>query len=118
MNLLMDLGNSRCKYAMVDNENINNIESITYSNDDKITAIKQLLSKANNLKKIIICSVLDDQLNDQNQSHSIDEIEQKSQKQDLNFRLEKDQDEIEIVDQIDQNDDETENPINEKMEIK
>ena len=65
MKLLMDLGNSRCKYAMLENENITVIESITYSNDDKLAAIKPLLNEKNNLKQVIICSVLDDQMNEQ-----------------------------------------------------
>ena len=65
MKLLMDLGNSRCKYAMLENENITEIESITYSNNDKLSAIKPLLNGANNVKQVIICSVLDDQMNEQ-----------------------------------------------------
>ena len=63
MKLLMDFGNSRCKFAMQENKSINKIESISYSDTDRLYVIKSLLDKINNLKQVIICSVLDSQIN-------------------------------------------------------
>lgn len=68
MKLLMDFGNSRCKYATVENKSINKIGSISYSDTDKLSAIKPLLNRIKSLKQVIICSVLGSQTNFQLES--------------------------------------------------
>ncbi len=65
MNLLLDLGNSRCKFALLENHDIKKYAIKPYSKADKLTVIASLLRNCQVLHKVIVCSVLGEALNRQ-----------------------------------------------------
>lgn len=65
MNLLLDLGNSRCKFAIVENNVIKKYGVQPYHKTNKLSAIKPLLHEHSNSNKVIICSVLDETFDNQ-----------------------------------------------------
>lgn len=58
MNLILDLGNSRCKYALADYDELIRNGSLRYSDLNKFFEIEKFLYKQDKFKKIIVSSVL------------------------------------------------------------
>lgn len=65
MNLLLDLGNSRCKFAILEKDVIKKYGIQPYHKENRHSVIETLLFENNNLKKAIVCSVLDEKFNHQ-----------------------------------------------------
>jgi len=63
MELLLDLGNSCCKYAVLENGKITKYESQSYGPFGKQYSVKSLCDQFDKLEKIIICSVLSEDMN-------------------------------------------------------
>ena len=59
MNLLLDMGNSRCKYAIADEQQIQKFGAISYAESDKFSEVAAYLSNLDQIEKVIISSVLD-----------------------------------------------------------
>ena len=62
MKLLLDLGNSRCKYAVLNDKNEIEYGELNYGPFGKLYTVKLLCDKYR-LEKVIICSVLSDEMN-------------------------------------------------------
>jgi len=65
MNLLLDLGNSRCKFQIVENRQIKKHGALPYIGANKLAVIESLLREHNFNNKVIICSVFDVKFNNQ-----------------------------------------------------
>ncbi len=65
MKLLMDLGNSRCKCAIINNGDFDLIDPISYSKTDRMSTIKSLFDGLKNLSQVVICTVLGKHINTQ-----------------------------------------------------
>ncbi len=63
MNLLLDIGNSRCKFAKQDGSAIKESGVITYKSKNKIDEIKSIFENDEAFNRVVICSVLNDQFN-------------------------------------------------------
>ena len=63
MNLLLDIGNSRCKFAILEKNKTREHGAIAYSSNNKTSKIEVLLQKNKVINKVIICSVLNDEFN-------------------------------------------------------
>ncbi len=62
MKLLLDLGNTRCKYALLDDSDQMEYGAKDYGPFGKLYTVKSLCDK-DNVKKVIICSVLSEKMN-------------------------------------------------------
>ena len=62
MKLLLDLGNSRCKFAILDDNGVMDYGTQNYGPFGKLYTVKSLCDKQS-LTKIVICSVLSDKMN-------------------------------------------------------
>ena len=65
MSLLLDFGNSRCKFQIVGQKDIEEHGVWFYPETNKPAVIKPLLHDHRIKNKVIVCSVLDDQFNNQ-----------------------------------------------------
>lgn len=65
MNLLLDLGNSRCKFAILEKDVIKKYGIQPYHKENRHFVIEALLHENKNLKKAIVCSVFDEKFNHQ-----------------------------------------------------
>jgi len=65
MNLLLDLGNSRCKFQIVENHQIKEHGALSYIDANKLAVIESLLREHKFNNKVIVCSVFDAMFNDQ-----------------------------------------------------
>lgn len=63
MKLLIDLGNSRCKYAMLQQDGSMEYGIQSYSPFGKLYSVKSLCDKFENTEKVMICSVLSEKMN-------------------------------------------------------
>lgn len=63
MNLLLDIGNSRCKYCFLDKTETQEFGAIAYTNSDIIAEIGSLLQNNGGPEKVVICSVLNNEFN-------------------------------------------------------
>lgn len=62
MKLLLDLGNSRCKFAILDDNGVMEYGTQNYGPFGKLYTVKSLCEKQN-LTKVVVCSVLSDKMN-------------------------------------------------------
>lgn len=69
MKALLDLGNSRCKFAILDLEGEDTFGALPYRDGDRLEVIASVLQPYEGLDRIVVCSVLDQGLNDQLQEH-------------------------------------------------
>ena len=65
MYLLIDLGNSRCKYALMQQDGSMEYGIKNYAPFGKLYCVKSLCDKFSAAKKIIICSVLSEKMNEE-----------------------------------------------------
>ncbi len=65
MNLLLDLGNSRCKFAILEKYDIKKYGAHPYHKANRLSVIDSLLHEFNNLKKVIVSSIFDENFNHQ-----------------------------------------------------
>lgn len=65
MKALLDLGNSRCKFAILDPEAEDTFGALPYRDGERLEVIASVLQPYGQLDRIIVCSVLDQELNDQ-----------------------------------------------------
>ena len=65
MKLLLDLGNSRCKYAIVEKGEVKQYEAQNYGPFGKLYSVKSLSDKYSNAEEVVISSVLSEELNSQ-----------------------------------------------------
>ena len=64
MKALLDLGNSRCKFAILDLEAEDTFGALPYQDGDRLEVIASVLQPYDQLDRIIVCSVLDLELNE------------------------------------------------------
>ncbi len=64
MKALLDLGNSRCKFAILDPEAEDTFGALPYQDEDRLEVIASVLQPYEQLDGIIVCSVLGLGLND------------------------------------------------------
>ncbi len=65
MKALLDLGNSRCKYAILDPEAEDTFGALSYRDEERLEVIASVLQPYGQLDRVVVCSVLDQELNDQ-----------------------------------------------------
>lgn len=65
MKLLLDLGNSRCKFAIVDKGEITQYEVENYGPFGKLYSVKALSDKISDIDEVVISSVLSEEMNSQ-----------------------------------------------------
>ncbi len=65
MNLLLDIGNSRCKFALLENSGVQEYGAIIHASKDKISATETLLRDVKPINKVVVCSVLGVEFNQQ-----------------------------------------------------
>ncbi|MXY14549.1 MAG: type III pantothenate kinase [Proteobacteria bacterium] len=63
MKALLDLGNSRCKFAIIDSEAEDTCGALPYREGDRLEVIASVLQPYEGLDRIVVCSVLDQELN-------------------------------------------------------
>jgi len=61
--LLLDLGNSRCKFAIVESSNVEKYDTQNYGPFGKLYSVKSLSDQYSNASGIIISSVLSEEMN-------------------------------------------------------
>jgi type III pantothenate kinase len=61
--ILLDLGNSRCKFAIVENSNVQKYDAQDYGPFGKLYSVKSLCDQYNDASGIIISSVLSEKMN-------------------------------------------------------
>ena len=65
MNLLLDLGNSRCKYAVLEPGVPDKFGALPYQEGKRLEVIESVLQQYNHLDRVVVCSVLGQEVNDQ-----------------------------------------------------
>ena len=65
MNLLLDLGNSRCKYAVLEPGAPDKLGALPYQEGKRLEVIESVLQQYNHLDRVVVCSVLGQEVNDQ-----------------------------------------------------
>ena len=65
MKLLLDLGNSRCKFAIVEGGEVKQYEAESYGPFGKFYSVKSLSNKYSDIDEIVISSVLSEEMNSQ-----------------------------------------------------
>ena len=63
MKALLDLGNSRCKFAILDPEAKDTFGALPYQNGNRLEIIASVLQSYEQLDRVVVCSVLDRELN-------------------------------------------------------
>ena len=63
MKALLDLGNSRCKFAILDPEAKDTFGALPYQNGNRLEVIASVLQLYEQLDRVVVCSVLDRELN-------------------------------------------------------
>lgn len=64
MKLLLDLGNSCCKFAVLGKDVPEVYGALLYHETERLAVIESVLRQYNDLDKVVVCSVLDQSLND------------------------------------------------------
>ena len=65
MKALLDLGNSRCKFAILKPEEADTFGALPYRDGDRLDIIASVLQPYDPLGRVVVCSVLDRELNGQ-----------------------------------------------------
>ena len=65
MKLLLDLGNSRCKYAVLNPDAPDEYDALAYYDGRRLEAIVSVLEKYEAADRVVLCSVLGQEVNDQ-----------------------------------------------------
>ena len=63
MKALLDLGNSRCKFAILDPEAKDTFGALPYQNGNRLEVIASVLQPYEQVDRVVVCSVLDRELN-------------------------------------------------------
>ena len=70
MKVLLDLGNSRCKFAILEPGETDTFGALQYRDGDRLEVIASVLQSHEQLDRVVVCSVLDHGLNDQLQERN------------------------------------------------
>ena len=73
MKLLIDLGNTRCKFALMQQDGTMEYDVQDYSSFGKLYSVKTLCDKFSDVEKVIICSVLSEKMNEDIFSRLVDQ---------------------------------------------
>lgn len=65
MKALLDLGNSRCKFAILKPEKVDTFGALPYRDGDRLDIIASVLQPYDPLDRVVVCSVLGKGLNEQ-----------------------------------------------------
>ena len=65
MKALLDLGNSRCKFAILDPEAGDTFRALPYLDGERLEVIASVLQPYDQLDRVVVCSVLNQELNEQ-----------------------------------------------------
>ena len=65
MKALLDLGNNRCKFAILDPDAEDTFGALPYGGGDRMEVIASVLRPYDQLDRVVVCSVLDQELNEQ-----------------------------------------------------
>lgn len=65
MKALLDLGNSRCKFAILESGETDTFGALPYQDGDRLEVIASVLQPYEQLDRVVMCSVLDRELNGQ-----------------------------------------------------